>query len=499
MKTLCFLLSYRILSLHYPPYLVLQHILLHRYNIQCDSDKSFIPYLHFNSECINNIYIMFYASTMQQQMPQLPAFTHTFPPLTPQEEHTPSLTTQEEHTPSLKTPEEHTHPLTSQDEHTSPITSHKEHTSPLTSQEEHTPPHMEHTSPLTSQEEHTPPHKEHTSSLKPQGEHSPLSPPLSPTHSPLHTPTTTDDTPAPPVHEVMVMRPMTCEEISIPLSALFETPPTDHTHSELHTSPADLQASPESPSHSIHEVPSSPLPQDEEINELVDTSQNSPSHFKIPSEMIPEIKEEEQQQEVQEVIIKLDRSSSNSPSNEPTQSPYRLTGGREYTHEDLDEVDLTDSIELQKEGITSGLETGTTEKNKGSIDGERWTKEDTMSPSLHYPTPPDTHRVGNRVLEQTTSTISPMYMFGKKRLRSQSMEQDEIKEEEEDVEQREERNKEQRWRKSERDMRQKERQDKQEEEEERLFVAILSYDPEAMCTTGRPDEELLFQDGKHKL
>ena len=271
----------------------------------------------------------------------------------------------------------------------------------------------------------------------------------------------------------MVMRSATCEEIVLPLSTLLEAPPTDHTHSE-----------PSAP-----EVPSSPLPPEEDIGELADPSHNSPSRSPIPSEMIRETSDQQQLQEVQEVILKLDSPSGNSPSNESTH--YVFTGGREYTHEDLEEVDLTSSIELERRA-KGGLEVRTGKKEEEQSIGEtRLTKESTLSPSsLHYPTPLPVahHQAVSRAPEQA---VSPTLTTGKKRLRSLSLELDEINEEEEEEV-------------NVREVRQQGKSEKRgarggEEKEERLFVAILSYDPEAMCTTGRPEKELLFHEGKHKL
>ena len=282
------------------------------------------------------------------------------------------------------------------------------------------------------------------------------------------------------------MRPMVCEEITIPLSAfLFEAPSTDFTHFEpqpSHTPPeSPFQTPPESEFHSNPELPSSPLPPYEEnalISESADQFMNSPSHISIPEETTHENCEEIQEgnavEQGQEGIELPDDQIASGPSHISIPADTS-TSGREYMQEDLDEVSLGPEDTEQETGVA---ETGQYESTS---------REDTLSPSPRYSLPPEA-RTGQRVSVQS-SVSSPVYMFGKKRLRSQSMEQDEMEEEEEEQE-----------RDSLIERERKEGQRKKEGsdvDEDRLFVAILSYDPEAMCTTGRPDEELLFHEGEH--
>ena len=183
----------------------------------------------------------------------------------------------------------------------------------------------------------------------------------------------------------------------------------------------------------------------EEVRELAGQSVNGPSHISMPADV--------------------------------------FTGGREYMQEDLDEVDL------EPEETEHGAEV--TETPEQSEDEERHEmasrEEDTLSPSLHYSLPPEAPQ-GRRVPVHT-STASPTYSLGKKRLRSQSMEWDEIEEEEEEEEG------EMRSKRGKEGEEEKKEREQPDSGEERLFVAILSYDPEAMCTTGRPEEELMFHEG----
>ena len=125
---------------------------------------------------------------------------------------------------------------------------------------------------------------------------------------------------------------------------------------------------------------------------------------------------------------------------------------------------------------------------------------DGLSPLLHYPTPPEAPAGRQRVLAAhaaagETSLSPSSYLFGKKRLRTQSMDLEEMREEEEEEEEEGDGGR--------RSLREGRRERKKErlrgdgvgEKIQRLFVAILSYDPEAMCTTGRPDLELPFDEG----
>ena len=342
------------------------------------------------------------------------------------------------------------------------------------------------------------------------------------TPSQLHR-TTGETTPTGPVDEVMTMRQVECEEISIPLTFLLEATPSDSTHSEPPTPPASpVHPSPESDSHTNANVLNTAV---EDIEKLVAQSKDDPPHLAT--------KGESEKVHTTEEIPQMDNPLLNGLTHPPTPA-FTLVGGREYTKEDLDEVDLATSGEYSMGGASG--EYGSLMKTSGEHGGKRAATEkdtasagwvgrkslspppagkdgslptpagrgshlsslegnDSLSPSLHYPTPPEAPAGRQRVLAARAavpgvSSLSP-YMFGKKRVRTQSMEQEEMKEEGEKGEGRKE---------SVRIGRRERKKEKQRGEEgrgkmERLFVAVLSYDPEAMCTTGRPDLELPFDEG----
>ena len=316
--------------------------------------------------------------------------------------------------------------------------------------------------------------------------------------------------PGHPVEEVMVMREVECEEISIPLSALFEATPTDSTHHKPSKSPVHFLPDSESQS-TLGSVT------EEDIDQLVTQSEDGLSHSPMPRpvETAHESTEEPREKQARpENIAKMNDQLANGPSHLPIPD-FTLSGGREYTKEDLDEVDLLASYSgeygpaaaaavmhdqnlagrggqsLPSAGKHGQLPSppGNSSALQLSLEG----KDDNASPSLHYPTPPEVPAGRQRVLAQqraaVAATPSPLSrLSGKKRVRTQSMDQEAVREEEE------EENRE-KGSSARLDGSAGERQRVEQAERERLFVAILSYDPEAMCTTGRPDLELHFSEG----
>ena len=331
------------------------------------------------------------------------------------------------------------------------------------------------------------------------------------------------------------MRHVECEEISIPLDFLIQTTPTDSTHSEPHPS----HTPPKSPVHTESETESHSTSNDlnttvEDIGQLVEQSEDGPSYSAITSAMAGEKGGEPEEVQVTEGIPQRDNPLFNGPTHPPTPD-LTLIGGREYTKEDLDEVDLGTSGEYSMGASgeysrlirTSSEYGGTEEKEEYKATSSGWAGRkslsplpagkdgslpvpagkgsplsslegnDALSPLLHYPTPPEAPAGRQRVLAAhaaatDVSCISPSsYVRGKKRVRTQSMEQEEMKEEEKEEEEGDEEKGPVRAGRRQRKLRGEEGRGKTE----RLFVAILSYNPEAMCTTGRPDLELLFDEG----
>ena len=200
------------------------------------------------------------------------------------------------------------------------------------------------------------------------------------------------------------------------------------------------------------------------IEELTNPFTNSPSHLSTPEEIDHKNSEEDLQEQRKQVgkglegIKQMDGQSINSSSHIPVDT---IPDSHE---KDRDEVDLGPGYSEQVE-----VERGESDKlyKPTSRDGM-------PSPPL----PPEEPVVEQRVSGQTSLT-SPNHKFGKKRLRTESMEWDEVEERES----------------TRGDQRQK-KKGRQSRDEERLFVAILNYDPEAMCSTGRPEEELLLHEGR---
>ncbi|CAI8014549.1 Janus kinase and microtubule-interacting protein 3 [Geodia barretti] len=218
----------------------------------------------------------------------------------------------------------------------------------------HSTPHSDQVevTPLSSPSSHTPPQSPETevphllvgTATKPSPpNHTPPHYPTLPS-SPLHE-TTGKATPPGPVEEVMVMRHVECEEISIPLDFLIQTTPTDSTHSEPHPS----HTPPKSPVHTESETDSHSTSNDlnttvEDIGQLVERSEDGPSYSAITSAMAGEKGGEPEEVQVTEGIPQRDNPLFNGPTHPPTPD-LTLIGGREYTKEDLDEVDLGTSGE----------------------------------------------------------------------------------------------------------------------------------------------------------
>ena len=206
------------------------------------------------------------------------------------------------------------------------------------------------------------------------------------------------------------------------------------------------------------------------ISELDNPSDDSPAQSEeLPTDIMHD-RNEEEQLEVEDGIEQLDDPSIDTVSHTP---------GAEVGQDD----------NTSEVGPTSDAEQDDTEKS-GQSQSDRWSKEGTLSPSLLYTLPPDTS-AGGKTAPEPSSPLSPTFTFGKKRLRTQSMDQEEMREEAGEEEEEEE--------EKEEELRPREQGERVTEApctEDRLFVAILSYDPEAMCTTGRPEEELFFQEGE---
>ena len=331
----------------------------------------------------------------------------------------------------------------------------------------------------------------------------------------------------------MVMRQVECEEISIPLSALFETTPTDSAHhtppeSPVHTSSESTSSTSHSASPdqdigqlaALHSTPDQDIGQlaalhstpDQHIGQLAAQSEEGLSHLPspLPALTVHNKVESEEKEASPEVVAQLDNQLPNSLPHSPTPE-LTLSGGREYTKEDLDEVELA--------GSSGDYGPAAAATEEGELGSASWSPppagkhsplpsplgksnhlqflegNSSLSPSLHYPTPPEAPAARQRVLAQSAAaaaahTPSPLSrVSGKKRLRTQSMEQEEVREEEQRDK---ERTKSGRLGRATGERRSEGRSD-------RLFVAILSYDPEAMCTTGRPDLELPFNEGIKQL
>ena len=198
------------------------------------------------------------------------------------------------------------------------------------------------------------------------------------------------------------------------------------------------------------------------IEELTGPFANSPSHLSTPEETDHNNSEGELQEKQNQGIKQMDSQSINGSSHIPVDT---IPDSHE---KDRDEVDLGPGYSEQE------VETIHGQSDKFYKPTSRY---DTPSPPL----PPEERAIGQRVSGQTSLT-SPNHKFGKKRLRTESMEWDE-------VEERESTRGGQRQKK-------KKKKGRRGTDEERLFVAILSYDPEAMCSTGRPEEELLLHEGQ---
>ena len=195
------------------------------------------------------------------------------------------------------------------------------------------------------------------------------------------------------------------------------------------------------------------------IEELTNPFTNSPSHLSTPEETDHNNSEGELQEKQKQGIKQMDSQSINGSSHIPVDT---IPDSHE---KDRDEVDLGPRYSDQE------VET---------IHGQKLYKPTSRDDTPSPPLPPEEHVMGQRVSGQTSLT-SPTHKFGKKRLRTESMEWDEVEERE--------------------STRGGQRQKKKKKgrrgtDEERLFVAILSYDPEAMCSTGRPEEELLLHEGQ---
>lgn len=204
------------------------------------------------------------------------------------------------------------------------------------------------------------------------------------------------------------------------------------------------------------------------IEELTSPSTNSPSHLSTPEGIDQINSEEDLQKQVEnglEGIKQLDNHSINGSSH------IRVGTIPDSNEKGHDEVDLGPGYSEQEVEV----------EETDHSESERLYKPTSRDGVTSPPLPPEDPVVEQRMSGKTSLT-SPTHKFGKKRLRTQSMECDEIEEE----------------RESTREGERQRRKIRQSTDEERLFVAILSYDPEAMCSTGRPEKELLLHEGQYQ-